>query len=89
MQSIRPVSLVQRAKDECEFVVEERALDAVNLAPGDGAEPCVAGHRVLAEGHGDVVQVGCVGRPDLDVVDGECEFLVCGSGVGGDFLVSI
>lgn len=71
MQPIRPVSLVKGAKDECEFAVEERALDAVDRAPSDGAEPRVAGHLVLAEGDGEVVQVWCVGRPDLDVVDGE------------------
>lgn len=89
MQPIRPVALVQRAKDECELAVEQRALDPVNIASGDGAETSVARHRVLAQGHGEVVQVWRVGRPDLDVVDGECELLVCGPCVRGDFLVSI
>lgn len=42
MQPIRPVALVQRAKDECEFAVKQRALDPVNIAPGDGAETGVA-----------------------------------------------
>jgi hypothetical protein len=88
IQSVRPVSLIEGSKDESEFTVHEWTDNAVYCAFGVCTEPCVATDLVVAESDSHVVEVGCVGRPGFDVVDGEGEFLICVAGVRGNGLVA-
>jgi hypothetical protein len=92
VQAIRPEALVQGTELEEELAIEQRALDAVDLASGDGSESGIALDGVASELDGDVVQGGRIRRPQLGRVHGEVELRVGRSfsgayDVGGSWLV--
>lgn len=83
IDTIRPESLVQGAKHEDEFTVQQWPHDSVDGTFGDSSEACVALNLVLAHGDGHIVQVRCIGRPQLWGGDVELEWLVGRAVVSG------
>jgi hypothetical protein len=57
IQSIWPVSLIQGAKHEDEFSIQQGPLNTINLAAGNCAEAGVALHFVFVQLDGHIVQV--------------------------------
>ncbi|TLS21358.1 uncharacterized protein PpBr36_10237 [Pyricularia pennisetigena] len=68
--------MTQRAELEDEFAVEQRPLDAPDLATADGPESRVAADAVLPHLDRQVVQRRALWPPQLGRVDGELELRV-------------
>ena len=76
IQPIRPKALVQCTKQECEFAIQQRPGDTVDLTFCDASETDVRVHNIFAHRDSEVVQVGGVGRPKFNTRNLDAEHLV-------------
>lgn len=73
VQAVRPVPLVERAKQEHEFAIEQRPLHAFDDASGDCSESGITEDFVVSQACGQVVERWRRRRPQLHIFHGEFE----------------
>lgn len=73
MQSIRPVSLVKSTERENCFTIEHDPLNAVDSLTRDRPKASIACNLVLSKLDSNIVQVRCIGAPQLRIVDLEVD----------------
>lgn len=74
--AVWPKPLVQSAKLEDKFAVQNGPLDAIHVAFGNSAEPSITLDLVAVHIDGDVVQVGRVRRPQFRRINIELHLFV-------------